>query len=61
MTLSNKYVVAVIAVCLLALDLSAKDLEGLISGKVLSSDGEPIDYANVYLKGSTYFGNTDEK
>ena len=61
MTLSNKYVVAVIAVCLLALDLSAKDLAGLISGKVLSSDGEPIDYANVYLKGSTYFGNTDEK
>ncbi|MDE6236972.1 MAG: carboxypeptidase-like regulatory domain-containing protein, partial [Muribaculaceae bacterium] len=33
----------------------------MISGKVLSADGEPIDYANVYLKGSVYAATTDEK
>lgn len=33
----------------------------MISGKVLSSDGEPIDYANVYLKGTTYSCTTNDK
>ncbi|MDE7236673.1 MAG: carboxypeptidase-like regulatory domain-containing protein, partial [Paramuribaculum sp.] len=33
----------------------------MISGKVLSSEGEPIDFANVYLKGTTYSGTTNDK
>ncbi|MBD5268964.1 MAG: TonB-dependent receptor [Bacteroides sp.] len=33
----------------------------MISGKVLSSDGDPIDYATVYLKGTNYSSTTDEK
>lgn len=32
----------------------------MISGKVLSSDGEPIDYANVYLKGTTFTVTTND-
>ena len=32
----------------------------MISGKVLSSDGEPIDYANVYLKGTSFTGTTND-
>ena len=48
----SKYILAIFTICLLSFNLTAKDMTGLISGKVLSADGEPIDYANVYLKGS---------
>ncbi|MDE6537120.1 MAG: carboxypeptidase-like regulatory domain-containing protein [Muribaculaceae bacterium] len=57
----SKYILAIFSVCLLSFNLTAKDMTGLISGKVLSADGEPIDYANVYLKGSVYAATTDEK
>ena len=60
MALPNKYILAVIAICLLSLNLYAKDVNGMISGKVLSSDGEPVDYATVYLKGTTFSGTTNE-
>ena len=60
MASSKKYILAVITICLLSLNLSAKDMTGMISGKVLSSDGEPIDYANVYLKGTTFTGTTND-
>ncbi len=39
----------------------AKADNGMISGKVLSIDGEPIDYANVYLKGTKLACTTNEK
>ena len=58
---TKRYILMIIAICLLSLDLPAKDLTGMISGKVLSSDGEPIDYANVYLKGTTYSCTTNDK
>ena len=61
MAWSNKYVLAFLAICLLSLNLSAKDVTGMISGKVLSSDGEPVDYATVYLKGTTFSGTTNDK
>ena len=57
----NKYILAILAICLLSLNLTAKDVTGMISGKVLSSDGEPIDYATVYLKGTTFSGTTNDK
>ena len=57
----NKYILAVLTICLLSLNLTAKDVTGMISGKVLSSDGEPIDYATVYLKGTTFSGTTNDK
>lgn len=60
MASSKKYILAVITICLLSLNLSAKDMIGMISGKVLSSAGEPIDYANVYLKGTTFTGTTND-
>lgn len=58
---TKRYILMIIAICLLSLDMPAKDLTGMISGKVLSSDGEPIDYANVYLKGTTYSCTTNDK
>ena len=61
MASSKKYIFTIITVCLLSLNLSAEELTGMISGKVLSSDGDPIDYANVYLKGTTYSGTTNDK
>ena len=57
----NKYILAVLTICLLSLNLTAKDVTGMISGKVLSSDGEPIDYATVHLKGTTFSGITNDK
>ena len=57
----NKCILAVLTICLLSLNLSAKDVTGMISGKVLSSDGEPVDYATVYLKGTTFSGTTNDK
>ena len=57
----KKYILAVLVICLLSLNLSAKDITGMISGKVLSSDGEPIDYANVYLKGTAFSSTTNDK
>lgn len=35
--------------------------EGMVSGKVLSVSGEPIDYATVYFKDTNYSTSTDEK
>ena len=57
----KKYILVILSICLLSLNLSAKELTGMISGKVLSSDGDPIDYATVYLKGTNYSSTTDEK
>ena len=57
----NKYILTVLAICLLSLNLYAKDVNGMISGKVLSSDGEPLDYATVYLKGTSFSGLTNDK
>ncbi|MDE6574558.1 MAG: carboxypeptidase-like regulatory domain-containing protein, partial [Muribaculaceae bacterium] len=34
---------------------------GMISGKVLSMDGEPLDYVTVLLKGTSYNCSTNEK
>ncbi len=39
----------------------AKGQDGMISGKVLSADGEPIDYATVSLKSTSYHCSTNEK
>ena len=57
----NKYVLALLAIFLLSLNLTAKETMGMIAGKVISSDGEPIDYATVYLKGTTFSGTTNDK
>lgn len=40
---------------------AAQTMTGMVSGKVLSTDGIPVDYATVALKGTEYSGTTDEK
>lgn len=61
MVSSKKYILAIMTFCLLSLNLSAKEITGMISGKVLSTDGEQIDYANVSLKGTMYSATTNDK
>jgi len=39
----------------------ARHGSGMLSGKVLSADGDPIDYATVFLKGTTLSSTTNEK
>lgn len=39
----------------------AREESGMISGKVLSPDGEPVVYATVYLKGTSFSCSTNEK
>ena len=46
---------------IISLSAFAQDNSGMISGKILSSDGGPIDYATVSLKGTSYMCSTNEK
>lgn len=39
----------------------ARDGAAAVSGRVMTADGEPIDYATVYLKGTTYACHSDDK
>ena len=33
----------------------------MISGKIISTEKETVDFATVYLKGTTYGGTTNEQ
>ena len=44
-----------------AVAASADVATGMIFGKALSADGEPVDYVSVYLKGTEYVSNTNDK
>lgn len=52
MAIEKKYILLSLLLSFAALTSFAKDLPGMISGKVLSSDGGIVDYATVYLKGT---------
>lgn len=39
----------------------AKGESGMVSGKVLSTDGDPIDYATVFLKGTNLSCSTNDR
>ncbi|MDE6628465.1 MAG: TonB-dependent receptor plug domain-containing protein [Muribaculaceae bacterium] len=61
MTSRKWYIFAITAFCIASINISAKEATGTVSGKILSADGETLDYANVYLKGTTYFGSANDK
>lgn len=56
-----KYLLSIFTLLLGSLMASVGSTVGMISGKVLSLDGEPIDYATVFLKGTSYTCSTNEK
>lgn len=57
----KRYLICVVSLLIVSAVSFAKGVEGMISGKVLSLDGEPIDYASVFLKGTSYTCSTNEK
>lgn len=61
MTIWNKHLLCIISLLLLPVFAWAAEPVGMISGKVLSTDGDPIDFATVYLKGTSYSSSTNEK
>lgn len=61
MTSRKKYFFSIITLLTIAISTFAAGKPGMISGKVLSTDGEPIDFATVFLKGTSYTCSTDEK
>ncbi len=61
MTIWKRYLVCFISLLIISTVSFAAGLTGLVSGKILSSDGEPVDYATVTLKGTAYVSTTNEK
>lgn len=61
MSLSKKYIFLFITFWIASIAALAQNNTGMISGKVLSLDGDPIDYATVFLKGTSYSCSTNEK
>lgn len=51
----------IITIFLFPIHVKAEDNSGMISGKVLSMDGDIVDYATVYLKGTKYSSTTNDK
>lgn len=58
---AKKIVLALFLILSALFGVSAQSGSGMISGKVLTPDGEPIDFASVYLKGTSYQSTTNEK
>lgn len=61
MTIWNRFFLILFAFFFAFASAYANNLDGMISGKVLSTDGEPVDYANVFLKGTSYVCSANEK
>ena len=57
----KRYLLPLIVLFIIPFSIFPRDLSGMISGKVLSLDGEPLDYATVFLKGTAYSCSTNEK
>lgn len=57
----KRYILFIITLSIFSISAMAQRNTGMISGKVLSLDGEPIDYATVFLKGTSYSCSTNEK
>lgn len=59
LSFGRRYTVLSLLLALAALGAMAQRNSGMISGKVTSTDGEPIDFATVFLKGTSYSSTTD--
>ena len=57
----NKHCILFFIISVVAFVTKADVPTGMVSGKVLSTDGAPVDYAMVYLKGMNYSSHTNEE
>ena len=55
------FFISVVLNPLLLFASSAREPMGMVSGKVLSADGNAVDYATVFLKDSRFSCITDER
>ncbi len=61
MTYSFRYLLILLMAAMLSAAMSAKEAAGMVSGRVITLDGEALDYANVWLKGTAYASVTNSK
>ena len=57
----SKYLLSLIALLVIAPQAVADSADGMISGKVLTPDGEPVDFATVFLKETDFSSITNDK
>ncbi len=57
----KRYYLLTFMVIVITFITKAQDSTGMVSGKILSLDGEPLDYATAWLKGTSYSGTANEK
>ncbi len=60
MSVWKKYIISVITV-FITFSVNARAENGMISGKVLSTNGDPVDYVSVFLKNTMLSSSTNEK
>lgn len=61
MSVIRKYIFLFITVWVASTAALAQNPTGMLSGKVLSLDGDPVDYATVFLKGTSYSCATNDQ
>ncbi|MDE5930201.1 MAG: TonB-dependent receptor plug domain-containing protein, partial [Muribaculaceae bacterium] len=57
----KRYFLLFTSLFILSLNILADDISGLLSGKVMSPEGEPVEFAIVRLKDTDYSSETNEK
>lgn len=60
MAIWKKYLICIISLLTITA-ANAQDNTGMISGKVISIDGQAIEFATVLLKGTSYSSSTNQK
>lgn len=61
MTKIKKQSILLMMMCVTQLAAISATTDGMVSGKVLTTDGEAIDFATVYLKNTSYASYTNDK
>ncbi len=61
MMIGKRYLLLILMVAVASLIAVANQPSGMISGRVLSIDGEPLDYASVWVKGTNYSNSANSE
>lgn len=59
--IGKRYILFLVMLFAVSSGVSAQKNLGMVSGRVMSSDGDPVDYATVLLKETEYSGTTNDK
>lgn len=59
--LVSKRLFTIALLCWVTITTFANDITGMVSGKVISTNGNPIDFATVVLKGTSHSASANEK